>query len=88
MKPQTIETGHDAVKRGQLKRLLRAANSNIRQKIGFRPVVTVKPGPFDVEPQAIGASQTLVTALLVIYPVAGSVAAILAGLYLVGSGPL
>ena len=42
-----------------------------------------------IEPKATDSGQTLITALLVFYPVAASVAAIIAGIYLLGGpGPV
>lgn len=83
---QNIETGHRSVKRAQLRRLLTAANTNVRQRMGLKPATPVDIGPFEVEPKGTDSGQTLITALLVFYPVAASVAAILAGLYLLGGG--
>lgn len=86
---QNIETGHRSVKRAQLRRLFTAANTNVRQRMGLKPATPVEPGPFEIEPKATDSGQTLITALLVFYPVAASVAAIIAGIYLLGGpGPV
>lgn len=86
MKVQSVEIGQKTVKRAQLRRLLTAANSNMRQRMKLKPAAAVEPGPFEIEPKGPDSGQTLITALLVFYPVAASVAAILAGLYLLGGG--
>ena len=64
-----IESGHHAGRSGQLRRMLRAANSNIRHKVGL------KPGPFDasaLKENGADARSTLITGLLVIYPLVAS----------------
>ena len=66
--------------------MLRAANSNIRHKVGL------KPGPFDasaLKESGADATSTLITGLLVIYPLVASAGAVLAGLWFLGaSGPI
>jgi hypothetical protein len=91
MKPHRIESGQRPGKSGQLKRLLRAANSNIRHRVGLQSA-GLKPGPFDASELrsdgGAGSGHALVTGLLVIYPVLASVAAVLAGFWFLGaSGP-
>ena len=54
--------------------MLRAANSNIRHKVGL------KPGPFDasaLKESGADATNTLITGLLVIYPLVASAGAVL-----------
>ena len=86
MKHNLLETGHHAGRSSQLRRLLRAANSNIRSTVGL------KPGPFDASALKEGgadARNTLITGLLVIYPLVAAAGAVLAGLWFLGaSGPV
>ena len=66
--------------------MLRAANSNIRHK------VWLKPGPFDasaLKESGADVRNTLMTGLLVIYPLVASAGAVLAGMWFLGaSGPV
>jgi|EndMetStandDraft_7_1072992.scaffolds.fasta_scaffold999786_1 hypothetical protein len=82
----SLETGHDAGNGGQLRRMLRAANSNLRNTVGL------EPGPFDasaLKEDGSDAKSTLITGVLVIYPLVASAGAVLAGLWLLGSsGPV
>ena len=86
MKHNLVESGHQAGRSGQLRRLLRAANSNIRNTVGL------KAGPFDasaLKESGADARNTLITGLLVIYPLVASAGAVLAGLWFLGtSGPV
>jgi hypothetical protein len=86
MTQQPLKNGQHAGRIGQLRRMLRAANSNIRTKVGL------KPGPFDasaLKESSADARSTLITGLLVIYPLAASAGAVLAGLWFLGaSGPV
>jgi hypothetical protein len=86
MTQQSLRNGQYAGRRGQIRRLLRAANSNIRTTVGL------KPGPFDasaLKDSGADARSTLITGLLVIYPLVASAGAVLAGLWLLGaSGPV
>ena len=86
MKHNPFKSGHQAGRNGQLRRLLRAANSNIRNTVGL------KAGPFDASALKEGgadARNTLITGLLVIYPLVASAGAVLAGLWFLGaSGPV
>jgi hypothetical protein len=100
LKPEASIDGRKTGRRGQLRRLLRAANSNIRQRAGLeaagprsdagdtRPGA-VTPGPFDAPVFREGEDRdpvhALITGLLVVYPVFASVAVVLAGLWLLGS---
>lgn len=82
MEPQAITNGQQTVRPKRFNRLLRAANSNLRGKI------SIKAGPFlsaSELKQPAGPGQALVMGLLVIYPVVASVAAVLAGMYLLGN---
>ena len=82
MEPQALANGRKTGKRTQIRRLLRAANSNIRGR------VVLKPGPFDASEfrsrNAGHPGHALITGLLVIYPVLASVAVVLAGMWLLG----
>ena len=82
MEAQAIINGQKTGRRAQLKRLLRAANSNIRGR------TSLKPGPFDAveftKQNASHPGHALITGLLVIYPVFASVAVVLAGMWLLG----
>ena len=86
MRHNSIESGHHAGRGGQLRRMLRAANSNIRHKVGL------KPGPFDasaLNESGADARNILITGLLVIYPLVASAGAVLAGMWFLGaSGPV
>jgi hypothetical protein len=96
---KAITGGHKSGRRGQLQRLLSAANSNVRRRAGLKPSApaaagakrdgTVAPGPFDAtafrQEQSNSPLQALFTGLLVVYPVFASVAVVLAGLWLLGS---
>ena len=87
MEPQSLINGHKTGRRSQLRRLLRAANSNVRGR------VAMKPGPFDAaefrKDNAGHPGHALITGLLVIYPVLASVAVVLAGMWLLGvSNPI
>ena len=92
MRPQPIVNGRKTGSRRQIKRLLRAANSNIRQKIGFKSADKPKSGSFDaleLEERIYSPANTLLAALLIIYPVVASVAVALAGMWFLGStGPV
>jgi hypothetical protein len=83
MEHQAVANGHKTGRRAQLRRLLRAANSNMRGR------VALQPGPFDAaefrNENASHAGQALITGLLVIYPVVASVAVVLAGMWLLGT---
>ena len=81
MKSQFLTNGQAPGKRGQLRRLFRAANSNIRQRVLIKPAM--KPGPFEAAPQenANHPGHALLTGLLVVYPVFASVAIVLASLW-------
>jgi hypothetical protein len=82
MELQALASGQKTGKRAQLRRLLRAANSNVRGR------VALKPGPFDAaafrKESAGHPGHALITGLLVIYPVLASVAVVLAGMWLLG----
>ena len=82
MEAQAFIGGQKAGKRAKLRRLFRAANSNVRGRIAL------KPGPFDAaEFRSKGGAHpghALITGLLVIYPVLASVAVVLAGMWLLG----
>ena len=84
MNTHPIETGRHSGRRGQFRRLLRAANSNMRHKTGLRP------GPFDASPlkdEGGHTTSTLITGLLVIYPLLASAGVVLAGFLLLPHGP-
>ena len=84
MNTHPIETGRHSGGRGQFRRLLRAANSNMRHKTGLRP------GPFDASPlkdEGGHTTSTLITGLLVIYPLLASAGVVLAGFLLLPHGP-
>jgi hypothetical protein len=88
MNPQAIRTGHKTGRSARLQRLLRAANSNLRNKVGLR--VALKPGPFLNASELKRASgnhpgHALITGLLVVYPVFASVAVVIAGMWLLGA---
>jgi len=82
MTPQPLANGHKTGTRTHIKRLFRAANSNMDGR------AELKPGPFDAaefrEQNANHSVHALVTGLLVIYPVLASVAVVLAGMWLLG----
>ena len=82
MTPQPLLNGQKTGKRARIRRLLSAANSNIRGR------AVLKPGPFDAaefrNENANHPMHALVTGLLVIYPVLASVAVVLAGMWLLG----
>ena len=82
MAPKPLLNGQKTGKRARIRRLLSAANSNIRGR------AALKPGPFDAtEFQSQNANHpvhALVTGLLVIYPVLASVAVVVAGMWLLG----
>jgi hypothetical protein len=81
-------SGSEAGRCGHVLRLLRAANSNIREKMRSAPAAGVEPGPFEAVPRGNSPSLALITGLLVIYPVFASVAIVLAGLWFIdGAGP-
>jgi len=86
MTQHSLQSGQHAGRSGQFRRMLRAANSNIRTKVGL------KPGPFDasaLKENGADARSTLITGLLVIYPLVASAGAVLAGLWFLGaSGPV
>ena len=86
MIPQLNESGQHAGRSAQLRRILRAANSNIRHTVGL------KAGPFDasaLKENGADTTSTLITGVLVIYPLVASAGAVLAGLWLLGSsGPV
>jgi hypothetical protein len=86
MIPHHIESGQHTGSGNQLRRMLRAANSNIRHTVGL------KAGPFDasaLKESGAETTSTLITGLLVIYPLVASAGAVLAGLWLLGSsGPI
>ena len=86
MAQQLLQNAQNTGRRGQIRRLLRAANSNIRHTVGL------KPGPFDasaLKQDGADARSTLITGLLVIYPLVASAGAVLAGLWFLGaSGPV
>jgi hypothetical protein len=86
MTQHSFQNSQNAGRSSQLRRLLRAANSNIRGKVGL------KPGPFDasaLKENGADARSTLITGLLVIYPLVASAGAVLAGLWFLGvSGPV
>jgi hypothetical protein len=92
MRLQAIINGRKTGSRRQIKRLLRAANSNICQKIGLKPPAELKPGSFDaseLDERIYNPANTLLAALLIIYPVVASVAVALAGMWFLGStGPI
>jgi hypothetical protein len=83
MAPQILTNGRITGRRAQFRRLLSAANSNIRGRVG------PKPGPFDASEfrskSASHPGHALITGLLVIYPVLASVAVVLAGMWLLGT---
>ena len=85
MTPHSIESGQHAGRGGQLRRMLSAANFNIRNKVG------PKSGPFDassLKGNGADTTSTLITGLLVIYPLVASAGAVLVGLWFLGaSGP-
>jgi hypothetical protein len=89
MRPQAIINGRKTGSSRQIRRLLRAANSNIRQKIGFKPAAKPRPGSFNASDESIySPANTLLAALLIIYPVVASVAVALAGMwFLASAGP-
>ena len=66
--------------------MLRAAKSTLRHQGGL------KPGPFDASALIEGGADvrnTLMTGLLVIYPLVASAGAVLAGMWFLGaSGPV
>jgi hypothetical protein len=81
---RTLTSGHETGKGSRLKRLFRAANSNLRGK------ASLKPGPFldAAELKRAGSGHpvhALITGLLVIYPVFASVAVVVAGMWLLGT---
>lgn len=82
MELRALANGQGTGKRAQLRRLLRAANSNVRGRIAL------KPGPFDAadfrNKGGAHPGHALITGLLVIYPVLASVAVVLAGMWLLG----
>jgi hypothetical protein len=82
MTPQPFENGQKAGRRARIKRLLNAANFNMRGR------AVPKPGPFDAaefrEENASHPGHALITGLLVIYPVLASVAVVVAGMWLLG----
>jgi hypothetical protein len=86
MTQHSFQNSQQAGRSGQLRRMLRAANSNIRTKVGL------KSGPFDasaLKENGADAKGTLITGLLVIYPLVASAGAVLAGLWFLGaSGPV
>ena len=92
MRLHPIMTGRKTGSRRQIKRLLRVANSNICQKIGLRSAAGLKPGSFDaseLDERLYSPANTLLAALLIIYPVVASVAVALAGMWFLGStGPI
>ena len=83
MRPQANRTGHETVRPARLKRLLSAANSNLRSKVGLRP------GPFlnasELKQAGNHPGHALITGLLVVYPVFASVAVVVAGLWFLGA---
>jgi len=83
MNTHSIESGRHSSGRGQLRRLLCAANSNRRHRTGL------EPGPFDASPlkdERSNATSTLITGLLVIYPLLASAGVVLAGFLLLPHG--
>jgi hypothetical protein len=91
MRPQATMNGRKTGKHRQIKRLLRAANSNICQKIGLKPAAEPRPGSFngsELDESIYSPANTLLAALLIIYPVVASVAVALAGMwFLASTGP-
>ena len=94
MRPQAIMNGrktgkHRQIKHRQIKRLLRAAN--ICQKIGLKPAAEPRPRSFnasELDESIYSPANTLLAALLIIYPVVASVAVALAGMwFLASTGP-
>ena len=91
MRPQAIMNGRKTGKHRQIKRLLHAANSNICQKIGLKPAAEPRPRSFnasELDESIYSPANTLLAALLIIYPVVASVAVALAGMwFLASTGP-
>ena len=84
MNTHPIESGRHSGRRGQLRRLLRAANSNMRHGTASSPARSTHQALKD---EGSNATSTLITGLLVIYPLLASASVVLAGSLLLPHGP-